>query len=73
MAITRRPATILAALCVIALSVSAVGAAVCHNKQEECMDKFSWPLVSLCCTGCLVVLFSVFFVEFGGGRGGVGG
>ena len=62
-----RPLTCLLVLCVCGISLSVMAALVCQNKQE-CKDSFSAPISGLCCVGCLVMLFALFYVEMGMGH-----
>lgn len=71
MKLFRRPLTLLFVLCMIAVCVSVVGAIVCHDEPESCLQKFDAPIYVLCCAGCLVVCFALFFVEMSGHNTGM--
>lgn len=71
MKLFRRPLTLLFVLCMIAVCVSVLGAIVCHDKRDSCLEKFDAPIAALCCVGCLVVCFALFFVEMSGHNTGV--
>lgn len=71
MKLFRRPLTLLFVLCMIAVCISVVGAMLCHKENDKCLEKFDAPIAVVCCLGCLVVSFALFFVEMSGHSTGI--
>lgn len=61
--LTTRPLTILFLLCMCGVCLSVITAIMCHDKKESCSDNFGAPIAALCCMGCCIAIFSVFYVE----------
>ena len=58
-----KPLTLLFFLCMCGICLSVIGAVICHDQKDSCSEGFSAPIAALCCVGCMVALFSVFYVE----------
>lgn len=69
--LTKRPLTLVLILCVCAVCVSVAGALVCQEKAK-CSDAFDLPIAALVSGMCVIMLFTLFYVESMGHNTGMG-
>lgn len=67
----KRPLTIVLVLCVCAVCISVSAALVCQNK-DKCSDAFDVPIAALASVICVIMLFTLFYVESMGHNTGMG-
>lgn len=69
--LTKRPLTIVLILCGCAVCVSVAGALVCQD-NNKCGNAFQLPISALVSVVCVILLFTLFYVESMGHSTGMG-